>query len=76
MLHYNGLYPNGRTRCPKCKSQMKIKKIRNTKLDNGDPDYIIMMKCVNCKHSRRQTKMEYRLTYGNEKPCPNCGSVC
>ena len=60
MLNYNGLYPNGHTKCSKCKGQMKSEKVRNTKLDNGDPDFITVMKCLHCKRTRRQTKMEHR----------------
>jgi RNase P subunit RPR2 len=64
MLPYNGLYPNGKNRCPRCKSAMVAEKIRNVKLDNGDPDYITVMKCGGCGHSRRQSKMEYGLSWG------------
>ncbi len=64
MLNYNGLYSSRVPRCRQCNGEMKLKKVKNEKLDNGDPNYIGVMTCASCGHSRRQTKMEYGLTWG------------
>ncbi|KKN54351.1 hypothetical protein LCGC14_0593290 [marine sediment metagenome] len=64
MLNYNGLYSSRIPRCGECRGEMRLKKVKNVKLDNGDPNYIGVMTCMNCGHSRRQTKMEYGLTWG------------
>lgn len=63
MLNYNGLFSSRSPKCSQCNGNMKLKKVKNVKLDNGDPNYIGVMACVSCRHSRRQTKMEYGLTW-------------